>query len=181
MPFSVGSRVVFILLPNTNGELARVSENIREILVAITCRVAYSKVQKTTGQPIGRLSFVFFCTSCWCSTSLNKHNRDEQCIETAILYYLLLLMRQIKLITLKCLSLYVKLGQKDSEKVITSKIAVNSCILMCLLLGIKGEMNVQIIEAVKKFLVNIWQKRKSGIPGNEVMVVNDHQYTRRAE
>ena len=53
--------------------------------------------------------------------------------------------------------------------------------VMCLLLGIKGEMNVRIIEAVKKFLVNIWQKRKSGIPGNQVMVVNDHQYVRRVE
>ena len=29
------------------------------------------------------------------STSLKKHNGEEQCIETAILYYLRLLMRQI--------------------------------------------------------------------------------------
>ena len=47
--------------------------------------------------------------------------------------------------------------------------------VMCILLGITGEANDHMIEALKEFLMKIWQKRKSNTPRNDVMA-NDHLY-----
>ena len=70
--------------------------------------LTFSTCTLTTSQPKSKKQQVNPSTDChllfWSSTSLNKHNREEQCIDTAIVYYLWLLMGQMKLIMLKCLS-----------------------------------------------------------------------------
>ena len=47
--------------------------------------------------------------------------------------------------------------------------------VMCILLGITGETNVCTIEALKKILMKIWQKRKSDTTRNKV-TANDYLY-----
>ena len=68
-----------------------------------------SQSPKTKRSTYWTTRLLFFCTS-WSWTLLSKNNREEQCNESVFLCYFWLIMRQIKLFMLKCLSLYVKLG-----------------------------------------------------------------------
>ena len=47
---------------------------------------------------------------------------------------------------------------------------------MCILLGISGVSNEQVLEAVKEYLMKVWNVRKRNERVRPVMVVNDHLY-----
>ena len=47
---------------------------------------------------------------------------------------------------------------------------------MCILLGILGVPNEQMLEAVKEYLMKVWDLRKRNEHVRPVIVVNDYQY-----